>query len=937
MLARIQIRRDTYQNWFDNNPILFAGEIGFETTRIVNGIEVLSNKFKIGDGVSNWNSLDYQLGQWSVDTVNQELHYNDLDVAIDKNLSIGESLEIAKNLIVHGDFLIKGKTTTINNKNVTFNDSVLTLNWSEDPITPYQTELLSGIEINTGLDEVSTLMEGNLLITSISYDLSSDETTVELSEQLQTSWPYPYYQNKVLYYSHNTDPSLNKIFSIKSYNNQNRQIKLIGDASSSLSNSDYVHIHNTKKQIVWGNTPFFEGWYIDDNLHVNGVITSDGTATWVVIPDSTDIFYDLGNVAIGNLTTSEKLEVDCAVKIVKTSTVSPSGGEIKYDSNDFFGHDGTEWKSLTSGGGSISYNDLTDKPTIPSSLTDLSISDGSNGQFLKTDGNGNFSFSNFVESDTLDNVLERSNLTTRDIKTSGKIYFSNVFTTEAELFAVNASTYHGMFAHAHDTGSAYFSHSGSWVKLANFNDISSGGGAAYTNSDVDTHLNKDVNSDGKVLSWDAAADGGSGAYAWIDAPSGGNASVTISDSEPTEKSSGDLWWESDNGVLRIYYTDTDNDSYWIDIPSSTTNGTSSSGDSYTDSNVNALLNKNADSDGKVLSWNQNSDSYTWIDAPSGGSGSSYITDNNSEVDVSTNLNVDGVISIDGAQEKFTTNSNEIDSTETTYTYMHIMTDEGTDEIFGIDSLYWALQLVDEVIYVESDTHLIYLGKVTQVEPTVAPITSTGSLNYTRLKLIPVTSDDVTVGTGNTYHSSDSQNKQAEFVNDLTTYDFSTHQWTFPNQPQKIQSVNLQGLGAPGHWTIIPGSESTPENEWNTNHNLPDGSPSVYSDVESQNPTLDCSSSYVHMIDGNILTNFSINITNLNLEDSHVCVVTIFVQQGADAYIPNTLQLSGVEKTIKWQGNSPPTPTSNGIDVFSFTILRNASNYTILGQGIPFGG
>jgi len=457
MLARIQIRRDTYQNWFDNNPILFAGEIGFETTR--NGIP--SNKFKIGDGVSNWNNLEYQLGQWSVDTVNQELYYNDLDVAIDKNLSIGESLEVAKNLVIHGDFLIKGKTTTINNKNVTFNDSVLTLNWSEDPITPYQTELLSGIEINTGLDEVSTLMEGNLLITSVSYDSSSDETTVELSEQLQTPWPYPYYQNKVLYYSNTTDPSLNKIFSIKSYNNQNRQIKLIGDASSSLNNSDYVHIHNTKKQIVWGNTPFFEGWYIDDNLHVNGVITSDSTATWVVIPDSTDIFYDLGNVAIGNLTPSEKLEVDGAVKIGTTTTDTSllSGGEIKYDSNDFFGYDGTEWKSLTSGGGSISYSDLTDKPTIPSDLTDLGITDGNSGQFLKTDGEGNFSFSNFVESDTLDNVLERSNSTTRDIKTSGKIYFSNVFATEDELFAVNASTYHGMFAHAHDTGSAYFSHS----------------------------------------------------------------------------------------------------------------------------------------------------------------------------------------------------------------------------------------------------------------------------------------------------------------------------------------------------------------------------------------------------------------------------------------------------------------------------------------------
>lgn len=38
------------------------------------------------------------------------------------------------------------------------------------------------------------------------------------------------------------------------------------------------------------------------------------------------------------------------------------------------------------------YADLTGKPTIPTELTDLGITDGSNNQVLTTDGNGNFTF-----------------------------------------------------------------------------------------------------------------------------------------------------------------------------------------------------------------------------------------------------------------------------------------------------------------------------------------------------------------------------------------------------------------------------------------------------------------------------------------------------------------------------------------------------------------
>lgn len=49
--------------------------------------------------------------------------------------------------------------------------------------------------------------------------------------------------------------------------------------------------------------------------------------------------------------------------------------------------------SFTAGAGfSGNYDDLTNKPSIPDSILDLGITDGTNGQYLTTDGTGNFSF-----------------------------------------------------------------------------------------------------------------------------------------------------------------------------------------------------------------------------------------------------------------------------------------------------------------------------------------------------------------------------------------------------------------------------------------------------------------------------------------------------------------------------------------------------------------
>ena len=59
------------------------------------------------------------------------------------------------------------------------------------------------------------------------------------------------------------------------------------------------------------------------------------------------------------------------------------------------------------------------------------------------------------------------NFGSQDITTTGKVLFANVYSTEANL--PSASTYHGMFAHVHATGAAYFAHAGNWIKLAQLN------------------------------------------------------------------------------------------------------------------------------------------------------------------------------------------------------------------------------------------------------------------------------------------------------------------------------------------------------------------------------------------------------------------------------------------------------------------------------------
>ena len=50
MADLLKIRKDTAANWQQNNPVLQAGEPGYETD---------TNFLKIGDGITAWNELKY--------------------------------------------------------------------------------------------------------------------------------------------------------------------------------------------------------------------------------------------------------------------------------------------------------------------------------------------------------------------------------------------------------------------------------------------------------------------------------------------------------------------------------------------------------------------------------------------------------------------------------------------------------------------------------------------------------------------------------------------------------------------------------------------------------------------------------------------------------------------------------------------------------------
>ena len=167
-----------------------------------------------------------------------------------------------------------------------------------------------------------------------------------------------------------------------------------------------------------------------------------------------------------------------------------------------------------------------------------------------------------------------------DFITTGKVYFANMFSQVANL--PSATTYHGMFAHVHATGAAYFAHGGNWVRLANQSEVFSGAFSALTGKP--TTLTGYGITDAAPLASPTFTGTPSGptatsgtnttqfaTTAFVQSAISGfsaGANVSVSGSAPSSPSAGDLWFDDDALVLYVYYADGSSNQWVQTNPSS---------------------------------------------------------------------------------------------------------------------------------------------------------------------------------------------------------------------------------------------------------------------------------------------------------------------------------------------------------------------------------
>ena len=257
-------------------------------------------------------------------------------------------------------------------------------------------------------------------------------------------------------------------------------------------------------------------------------ITASGTGTVTSVVAGTGLtggtITSAGTVAVDVGTTANKIpQLDASARMpsvdgvlmfnlnitslsnsADTTITSPTSGQVlKYN--------GSIWANAAEAGG-IALTDL--------SLTTASASGG--GALAYNNSTGAFTFTppdltNYITASSTDTLTNKSltkaqvtDLLTGDFNVgTNKILYSNIYTDLGDLPA--AGSYHGMFAHVHNTGQAYFAHGGVWLQLAQAATTLSGYGITDAQSALVSGTNlKTVNGASLLGSGNITISGGGG-------------------------------------------------------------------------------------------------------------------------------------------------------------------------------------------------------------------------------------------------------------------------------------------------------------------------------------------------------------------------------------------------------------------------------------------
>jgi hypothetical protein len=380
--------------------------------------------------------------------------------------SVGTSDDVTFNdLILSGNLTVSGTTTTINTETLTLADNVIILNSNATGSASEN----AGIEVERGDDTNKTLIwnegtdkwsvgsetfvagtfEGALTgnVTGTVSDISNHDTD-DLTEGSTN-----------LYY---TDTRVGTYLTTNSYATQTYVDNAVASENELSEMNDVTLTSSTT----------------GDFLQYNG-------SAWVNIAPDTD------DIAEGTNLYYTTARFDTAFSGKTTDNLTEGSTNLYYTDERAQDALGTALTMGTQTLITVTYQDSTNDFDFVVD-NDLANYDNTTSAFTTLadfSGGTNISFSS--------GTIAFDNSTDLDMG-GRKVLFANIYSAEGDL--PSASTYHGMFAHVHGTGRAYYAHAGNWVELIGENEIGSGLtyssgslSADFTPTSTDTLTNKTIN------------------------------------------------------------------------------------------------------------------------------------------------------------------------------------------------------------------------------------------------------------------------------------------------------------------------------------------------------------------------------------------------------------------------------------------------------------
>jgi hypothetical protein len=412
MATRMQQRRGTAAQWTSTNagagPVLNAGEIGWESD---------TNKFKIGDGVNNWSTLDYfadinstvnpafgsSITFEGATANNFETTLSVTDPTADRTITFPDATgtvvlsDGSGNVTVSGDLTVTGTTTTINSTTInattgivfegaTTNDFETTLTVTDptaDRTITFQdatgtvvlrdsTDTLTNKSISLGSNTVtSTLAQLNTAVTDA--DVASLAGTETLTNKTLTT---PTINGPTITATGQTPtihgiylPSPHTIIFEGTTADEFETTLTAGEptADRTITLPDGTGTLALEANVAALSGATFTGAISGTNLTLSGDLTVNGTTTNI---NSTSLVVEDKNVVLGDVATPSD------------ATADGGGITLKGATDKTF-----NWVDATDAWTSSEHINLASGKTLKYNGTDLvAAQSGNSGKYLTTDG-----------------------------------------------------------------------------------------------------------------------------------------------------------------------------------------------------------------------------------------------------------------------------------------------------------------------------------------------------------------------------------------------------------------------------------------------------------------------------------------------------------------------------------------------------------------------